>query len=224
MPLGELREIPGDLRRWNEVFRKIQVTPDENTVDDAAIQDNAVTDQKLRDSAGCSVIGRAAATVGDPSDIAAGADDLFLVRRAGALVWGAIEDTDVAAAVSAALAGLGIVSGPFTPTLTNAANLDASTAYAGFYLQLMNVVIYAGKADVDPTAPGVETRLGIELPVASAFANQHDCAGVAFASGIAGQGAAIRADAVNDRAEMVWIAGDISNQPMYYIAIYSVIP
>ena len=48
---------------------------------------NAVGDSKLRDSASLSVIGRAANSVGDPADIAAGADDRLLTRTAGALAW-----------------------------------------------------------------------------------------------------------------------------------------
>ena len=36
----------------------------------------------------------------------------------------------------------------------------------------------------------------------------------AAASAIAGQSAAILADVANDRAEMNWIAGDVTNQPM----------
>jgi hypothetical protein len=76
---------------------------------------------------------------------------------------------------------------------------------------------------VNPTAPATETRLGIELPVASNFGAEEDCGGVAFASGIAGQGGGIRADAANNRAELVFIAGDLSNQPMYFQFQYQVI-
>lgn len=114
-------------------------------------------------------------------------------------------------------------SGTYTPTLTNAANLAASTAYECQWLRVGNIVNVSGKADVDPTLTATATQLGISLPVASNFGAQEDCAGTAFASGIAGQGAAIRADAANDRAEMVWIAGDITNQPHYFHFQYQVI-
>jgi hypothetical protein len=83
-------------------------------------------------------------------------------------------------------------------------------------------VIVSGRVDVDPTA-AVATQLGISLPIASNLANPNECAGTAFASGIAGQGAAIRGDTTNDRAEMVWIAVDLSNQPMYYQLAYRII-
>ena len=33
----------------------------------------------------------------------------------------------------------------------------------------------------------------------------------------------IRGDAANDRAEMAWIAADVTNQPMHFIFMYRVI-
>lgn len=113
-------------------------------------------------------------------------------------------------------------SGTYTPTLTNVANLDASTAYACQYMRVGATITVSGKVDVDPTAAG-NTQLGISLPVASALTQQEQCAGTAFASGIAGQGAAIRADATNDRAELVFIAADLTNQPMYFQFTYRVL-
>lgn len=49
---------------------------------------NAVTNAMLRDSAAVSVIGRAGATIGDPGDIVAAADDQILRRTAGVLSFG----------------------------------------------------------------------------------------------------------------------------------------
>lgn len=116
-------------------------------------------------------------------------------------------------------------SGKYTPVLTNVANLDASTAYECQWLRVNDVVTVSGKVDVDPTAPAAATQLGISLPpfAPSNFAAAEQCAGAAAASAIAGQVAAIRADAANDRAEMVWTAGDITNQPMYFSFTYRMI-
>lgn len=110
----------------------------------------------------------------------------------------------------------------YTPTLTNVANLDASTAYETLVLRVGTFVIHCGRVDVDPTAAG-NTQLGISLNVASNLGAPEDLNGVAFASGVAGQGAAIRGDAANNRAEMVWVAVDTTNQPMYFIFGYEVI-
>lgn len=53
-----------------------------------SIANNAVTDAKLRDSAAVSVVGRSANSAGDPSDIAAGANDRILRRVSDALDFG----------------------------------------------------------------------------------------------------------------------------------------
>jgi len=84
-------------------------------------------------------------------------------------------------------------------------------------------VTVSGKVSVNPTLAATTTQLGISLPIASNVGAEEDVGGAAFASGIAGQGAAIRGDAANDRAEMVWISGDITNQNMFFIFQYQVI-
>lgn len=115
-----------------------------------------------------------------------------------------------------------ITAAKYTPTLTNVANLDASTAYETLSVRIGSLVLVCGRVDVDPTAAG-NTQLGISLPVVSNLGAPEDLNGVAFASGIAGQGAAVRGDAANNRAEMVWVAVDTTNQPMYFIFGYEVI-
>lgn len=116
-----------------------------------------------------------------------------------------------------------LVGSVYTPTLTNVANLDGSTAYECQYMRVGGTVVVSGKVDVNPTAPAALTQLGISLPIASNLGAAEDCAGTAFASGIAGQGAAIRGDVANDRAEMVWISADVTNQPMYFTFAYQII-
>lgn len=115
-----------------------------------------------------------------------------------------------------------LVSGTYTPTLFNVANVAASTAYQCQYLQIGTVVSVSGKVDVDPTA-AASTQLGISLPIASNLGAQEDCAGTAAASGIAGMVAAIRGDAANNRAELVYVAVDLTNQPMYFTFTYEII-
>lgn len=116
-------------------------------------------------------------------------------------------------------------TGKYTPTLTNVANLDASTAYECQWLRVQDMVTVSGKVEVDPTAPAVATQLGISLPpfAPSNFGAEEDLGGAAACPTIAGQSAAIRADAANDRAEMVWIAGDVTNQPMFFSFTYQMI-
>lgn len=116
-----------------------------------------------------------------------------------------------------------LVSGVYTPTLTNVANLDASTAFQCQYMRVGSVVTVSGKVAVDPTA-AVLTQLGISLPIASNIGAQEDCAGTAAASGIAGFCAAILGDSTNDRAQLEFIAVDLTNQPLYFSFSYRALP
>lgn len=52
-----------------------------------SIADNGVTNARLRDSAGVSVIGRFVASAGDPADIVAGGDQRVLCRENGELAF-----------------------------------------------------------------------------------------------------------------------------------------
>lgn len=61
-----------------------------NTVGTAQIDNNSVSDAKLRDSAALSVIGRASNTSGDPADIAAASDHQVLRRSGTSIGFGAV--------------------------------------------------------------------------------------------------------------------------------------
>lgn len=66
----------------------------------STIVNNAVTDAKLRDSVGVSVIGRSANTTGDPADIVASSDGDVLRRSGTTLGFGAIPESSVTNLVS----------------------------------------------------------------------------------------------------------------------------
>lgn len=114
-------------------------------------------------------------------------------------------------------------SGTYTPTLTNVANLDASTAYQAQYMRVGNVVTVSGKVDLDPTTNLTVTQLGISLPIASNLGAREDCAGTAFCTTVSGMGAAIRGDFTNDRAELTFVSSDINNQGMFFVFVYEII-
>ena len=73
-------------------------------------------------------------------------------------------------AVTAPIAADGnVFSGTYTPTLTNATNIDASTATSCQYMRVGNVVTVSGSVNIDPTAAtGTLAELRISLPIASA--------------------------------------------------------
>lgn len=116
--------------------------------------------------------------------------------------------TELAAAITA----LNLASGTYTPTLTNVANIDASTAYVCQYMRVGSVVTVSGKVDIDPTTIGVSTQLGISLPIASSFTASEQLGGTAMNPGVAADAAAIFADAANDRAQLQYVtAASVAN-------------
>lgn len=66
------------------------------TVNTNSLEDNLVTDAKLRDSAGLSVIGRSANSVGDPADIVANNDAEVLRRSGTTLGFGQVATAGIA--------------------------------------------------------------------------------------------------------------------------------
>lgn len=116
-----------------------------------------------------------------------------------------------------------LTTGTYTPTLTNVANLAASTAYQCQYIRVLDMVLVSGLVDVDTTTNGVQTRLGISIPIASNFGANEDCAGAALPIASPAIGAGIKADTTNDRAEMSWISDSTANRAMYFIFMYQII-
>lgn len=100
MPLRAPQVFPNDQRSWDQWTRNVQVKPDDGSVTTITIAPKAVTDEKFRDSQPTSVIGRNTDSPGTPGDIVAGADDRFLVRRAGVLAFGTIGDSDIPATLA----------------------------------------------------------------------------------------------------------------------------
>lgn len=132
-------------------------------------------------------------------------------------------DSLIAKASTGQLVALARATGTYTPTLTGVNNVGASTAYQCRYERTGNTVTVYGKIDVDPTLTATSTQIGISLPIASNLAADQDCAGTAFCPAVAGQGAAILGDTTNDRAQMQWLAGDITNQTMFFTFTYIIL-
>jgi len=95
MPLRAPQVFPNDQRSWDQWTRNVQVKPDDGSVTTVTVADKAITDPKFRDSQPTSVIGRNVNSPGTPTDIVAGSDHRFLVRRSGTLAFGTIADSDI---------------------------------------------------------------------------------------------------------------------------------
>ena len=216
MPLKPFAAIPENMRQWRDWCRQA-VTEFVSTAD---IANGAVTNAKLRNSVGVSVIGRSANSSGTPADIAAAGDAQFLSRHSSAVSFAAIVDADIPGSIARTS---DFANGTYTPTLTNVANISASTAYQAQYLRVGSTVTVSGKVDIDAVLTATLTQLGISLPVASNFGAAEDCAGVAFSPAVASMGAAILADTANDRAQLEFISNDTANRAMYFTFSYQVI-
>lgn len=222
-PAGVVQEISanGGVEFSGTAIRRSELTGDVT----AEAGSNTTT---LRDGAARSVLGRSGATVGPMADIAASADDQFLVRRSGALGFGALVEADIPAAiardseVTSAISALNLASAIYTPTLSNTTNVSGSTAYPCQYLRVGSVVTVSGVVDVQPTSTSTLTELGISLPVASNLGASNDCCGVTSCISIQ-QAGGIAGDSTNDRALLIFLANDTANRSFYFTFTYRII-
>jgi hypothetical protein len=119
MPIQSFKAVPKDPAEWDRFFRETPVTPSIDSVDGNIIQDgavsepkladdavstrtiadNAVNDVRLRDSNGCSFIGRSADSTGDPADILV-TEGQFVGRRSNVLGSYALADGDIPASIA----------------------------------------------------------------------------------------------------------------------------
>lgn len=111
-------------------------------------------------------------------------------------------------------------SGSYTPTLTNTANLDSSTASVSYYMRVGDVVSVSGNVTVDPTAAAA-TTLGISLPIASDLSSFTQLAG--HASNGAGDLATITGDITNNRATLAFTASFTVSRTLAYTFQYVVL-
>jgi hypothetical protein len=93
-----------------------------------------------------------------------------------------------------------LAGGTYTPTLTNSANIDSSTAYSCQYMRVGSIVSVSGRVDIDQTASATQTDLKMTLPVASDFANSNELAGAAYSIPSLTVGAAVFASIADNLA------------------------
>lgn len=173
------------------------------------IANDSVTYAKIQDvSATDKLLGRSTAGAGNVEEI-----------TCTSFARSLLDDTDASTARST----LDLANGTYGATFTNVANLDSTPSSTTCqYLRVGNTVTVSGAVTIDPTA-AVATRCGISLPIASDFASAGQCAGTAAAPGVASQCAAILGDSTNNRAEMQWIASNLTSQIMYFTFTYLIV-
>lgn len=114
-----------------------------------------------------------------------------------------------------------VLSGTYTPTLTNVTNITASTGYECQYLRVGNTVTVSGKVDIDVTL-GAASELGLSLPIASGFTAEENAGGTASSPAAASLVSAVKADATNDRAAFVFTAVSLTNDSYWFEFTYQI--
>ena len=127
-------------------------------------------------------------------------------------------------ATSYGVAPDGHLAGTWTPTLTGVLNIAATSGPVGFYTRIDDVVHAAGYYQADPTAGSTLTKVGISLPIPSAFTVASDLSGYGNRdSGASMNFGRIIADATNDRAEwQAYIDADAANRDHFFSFTYRV--
>ena len=153
-------------------------------ITEGQIADNAITNEKLRDSAALSVIGRAANSSGDPADIVAGTDGYVLRRSGTALGFGQVLSAGIAnGAITAGKIAAGGVSatnqiadGIITPaklvsqpTIINVRVFDENTFVSGGTGKAQIFVPYdvdgavLSKADIGVITPSTAEAISVQI-------------------------------------------------------------
>jgi len=117
--------------------------------------------------------------------------------------------------------GGGLLSGTYTPTLTNVANVSASTAYSCQWSRSGSVITVSGEVDIDPTTTLTLTQLGISLPVASNLTATNELGGTSADD--LGTAARVAGDLSNNRAEVRMTPVDVTNRRFSFIFTYRIL-
>lgn len=139
---GQILQLTGGAPVWANVSGL--------SIDTTNIANNAITNDKLRDSSGFSIIGKASTGSGDPGDIIAGTPNTVLKRPAGTsnLLFSTVEFNDLAAVLQEMLNPVGTVQAWAGSTTTPSGWLlcEGQQVAIATYQALYNVLTNTGAA------------------------------------------------------------------------------
>jgi len=105
--------------------------------------------------------------------------------------------------------------GVWTPTLTNTANVAASTAYECRFMTHGKRVFCSGRVDIDPTTTLTLTQLRMSLPIASNLGGKNDASGNFTTEGLNETGV-IFADAASATVDCNFTPVDVTNKTRWF--------
>lgn len=116
----------------------------------------------------------------------------------------------------------GLLSGSYTPTLTNNTNIAASTAHTSYYFRVGDMVHVFGTVEIDATTASSQISMSMSLPIASNLGSSDDLAGV-FGTSAASQAGRVTGSAGNDNASFVCVPDSSANLTYNFSFSYKVI-
>ena len=142
--------------------------------------------------------------------------------------WPTTDSTGIQAFVSdgsGALSWASIPGAPtntsYTPTLTNTANVAASTAYTTYYADFGTYVIVWGRVDVDPTTVTTLTQLDLSLPsTINNFAFSYEAGGTAASYATVDSAIGVIAVPSTKTVRLSWVTADVTNHAITFSFTY----
>ena len=117
-----------------------------------------------------------------------------------------------------------IASGTYTPTLTNTANVSASTANLTCWMRVGNVVTVAGIVLIDPVNASTLTQINISLPIASNFSTGFEAGGSCGRNATGPMASIIGADIVNHNVSLSYQNDtDTANRSWAFVFQYVIV-
>jgi hypothetical protein len=111
-----------------------------------------------------------------------GSTERMVITGGGNVLIGTTTDAGYKLDVNGTFRASNVLSGTYTPTLTNNANITSSTAYQCQYMRVGNVVTVSGQVDITATSVLTLTQLIMTLPISSSFpvSGFNYCGGTAY--------------------------------------------
>jgi hypothetical protein len=122
----------------------------------------------------------------------------------------------------------GALTGIYIPVLDNVANITSSASYYTPWFRIGNIIHVSGKVTIETTASATLTQLELVLPVASKFAHEDECSGVAngvpFSGSTDNFAGIVKANPVNGNAVIHFYSTNTVNNDVRFEFTYRFIP